>query len=144
MVGGLLAAGLIAAAGSAQAGINSAMVPVRDAGNLPDSTGYGAVSYNYNIGQYDVTLGQYTAFLNAVATKSDPYGLYTSYMASGSGTSGIEQSGSPGNFSYSVTGSAPGSEQYAGIRCFLGWCGAVLQLVAKRPADERHRMRRHN
>ncbi len=84
MVGGLLAAGLIAAAGSAQAGINSAMVPVRDAGNLPDSTGYGAVSYNYNIGQYDVTLGQYTAFLNAVATKSDPYGLYTSYMASGS------------------------------------------------------------
>ena len=31
------------------------------------------------MGTYDVTLAQYTAFLNAVA-KTDTYGLYNSYM----------------------------------------------------------------
>ena len=30
--------------------------------------GYGSVGYNYNIGKYEVTAGQYTAFLNAVAS----------------------------------------------------------------------------
>ena len=39
----------------------------------------GAVDYNYSIDKYDVTLGQYTQFLNAVA-KTDTYGLYNSYM----------------------------------------------------------------
>ena len=55
--------------------------PVGNAGNAPDpSTGYGAVDYNYNIGEYDVTAGQYTAFLNAVAA-TDTYGLYNSSMS---------------------------------------------------------------
>jgi formylglycine-generating enzyme len=36
----------------------------------------GAVDYTYNIGKYEVTTGQYTAFLNAVATSDDTYGLY--------------------------------------------------------------------
>ena len=47
------------------------MVTVGDAGNAADSTGYGAVAYEYQIGKYDVTIGQYVAFLNAVA-QSDP------------------------------------------------------------------------
>ena len=66
----------------AQANITIATVPVGDAGNAPDTavmkdgtTGYGSVAYNYNIGKYDVTAGQYTAFLNAVAA-TDTYGLY--------------------------------------------------------------------
>ena len=40
-----------------------------------DSPGYGAVSYSYQIGAYDVTGLQYTAFLNAVGS-TDPYALY--------------------------------------------------------------------
>ena len=36
----------------------------------PMATGYGAVDYSYNIGTYDVTVGQYVAFLNA----NDPTG----------------------------------------------------------------------
>ena len=39
----------------------------------------GAVGYTYNIGKYEVTAGQYTAFLNAVA-KTDTYGLYNTNM----------------------------------------------------------------
>ena len=40
----------------------------------------GAVDYTYNIGTYEVTAGQYTEFLNAVAD-DDTYGLYNENMA---------------------------------------------------------------
>lgn len=77
------------------------MVTVGDAGNTADTTGYGAVGYEYRIGKYDVTIGQYTAFLNAVA-KSDPYGLYDGNMATDLNIAGISRSGSSGSYSYSV------------------------------------------
>jgi len=79
------------------------MVTVGDAGNANDSTGYGAVAYGYQIGKYEVTIGQYTAFLNAVA-KSDPYSLYSTSMANDLNTAGISRSGSSGAYSYSVIG----------------------------------------
>ena len=44
------------------------MVPVGDAGNAADATGYGAVEDSYQIGAYAVTISQYTAFLNAVGS----------------------------------------------------------------------------
>ncbi len=53
---------------------------IGDKGNTADTTGYGKVDYNYNIGKYEVTAGQYTAFLNAKATITDTYGLYNSDM----------------------------------------------------------------
>ncbi|MEI8372589.1 MAG: SUMF1/EgtB/PvdO family nonheme iron enzyme [Planctomycetota bacterium] len=107
---GLTIAVALAAAGVVRADttITLDMVPVGDAGNVADSTGYGAVAYNYNIGKYDVTLAQYVQFLNAVA-KTDTYGLYNSYMGTDYATQGISQNGSPGSFSYSVTGSALGA-----------------------------------
>ena len=86
-------------------------VPVGNPGNAADSAnsgsvpGIGSVSYNYSIGQYDVTVGQYTAFLNAVAG-TDPYHLYNSSMASDLNIAGISRSGSSGSYSYSVVGSA--------------------------------------
>lgn len=43
-------------------------VNVTDAGNPADAdTGMGSVAYEYAIGAHEVTVGQYTAFLNAVA-----------------------------------------------------------------------------
>jgi formylglycine-generating enzyme len=54
-------------------------VPVGDAGNAADTNGFGSVSYEYRIGKYEVTIAQYTAFLNSVA-KSDPYGLYSTAL----------------------------------------------------------------
>jgi formylglycine-generating enzyme len=92
--------------GSAQAGpISVAMVTVGDPGNAADSTGYGAVGYPYSIGKYDVTVGQYTAFLNAVAA-TDTYSLYNPSMATDPNSAGISRGGASGSYSYSVIGSA--------------------------------------
>jgi len=60
------------------------------------------VAYSYNIGEYDVTASQYTAFLKAVAA-TDTYGLYNSNMASSFAAAGISQSGSSGSYTYATT-----------------------------------------
>jgi formylglycine-generating enzyme required for sulfatase activity len=80
------------------------LVTVGNAGNANDTTGYGAVNYEYQIGKYEVTISQYAAFLNAVA-KTDTYDLYNGAMAS----TGIVQGGSPGNITYSVLDNAGNS-----------------------------------
>jgi len=54
---------------------NLQFVTVGDPGNAPDTTGFGAVPYTYQMGKFDVTVAQYTQFLNAVA-KTDTYGLF--------------------------------------------------------------------
>ena len=87
------------------------MVTVGDAGNAGDTRGgvntfgFGAVAYDYQIGKYDVTIGQYTAFLNAVAA-TDTYSLYDAHMGFGRDIMGISCTGQPGSYSYSVIGSA--------------------------------------
>lgn len=83
---------------SASASVTLDWVTVGNAGNAADSTGFGAVGYNYQIGKYEVTNAQYGAFLNAKAA-TDNYGLYNTNMSS----SGITRSGSSGSFTYSVT-----------------------------------------
>ena len=59
------------------------MVTVGNPGNAPDTRynaiSVGSVGYAYQIGKYEVTAGQYTEFLNAVA-KADPNGLYNTAM----------------------------------------------------------------
>lgn len=44
------------------------MVTVSDAFNPADANGFGSVGYDYRIGKYEVTVAQYTLFLNTVAT----------------------------------------------------------------------------
>jgi len=87
-------------------------VPVGNPGNPADTTvrsdgtsGYGSVAYNYAIGKYDVTIGQYTEFLNAVA-KTDTHGLYSTGMADDPHIAGISRTGSPGSYVYSAIGSS--------------------------------------
>jgi len=83
-------------------------VPVGNPSNPNDpATGnlYGGVAKPYVIGTYEVTVGQYTAFLNAVAA-TDTYGLYDTSMATDLNIAGIARSGVSGSFSYSVIGSA--------------------------------------
>jgi sulfatase modifying factor 1 len=102
MCGLFVAAVLALLAGAASASITIATMPVGNPGNAPDTTGFGEVDYAYNIGEYDVTSSQYTAFLNAVAA-TDTYGVYNSDMASTTyGNPGIIQSGSSGSYTYSV------------------------------------------
>ena len=70
------------------------------------ATNFGAVAYPYSMGEYDVTMGQYTAFLNAVATSGDPYGLWTVSMSSATPTYGITRTTTSGSFSYSLVGNS--------------------------------------
>ncbi|MGO9112301.1 MAG: SUMF1/EgtB/PvdO family nonheme iron enzyme [Thermoguttaceae bacterium] len=139
----LLAAALVASAATVRADVFSMggtqnadgtwtglaslqFVTVGDPGNVADpATGglYGSVPYIYRMGTFDVTMAQYTAFLNAVATKSDPYGLYNSNMGTDFSTLGIARSGGPGSYSYSVTGSAPGANNMPVF--FVSWGDAA-------------------
>jgi len=81
---------------------------VGNCGNAPDARHYpyhGAVNYSYRIGKFEVTAGQYTEFLNAVAA-TDPHGLYSEFMDPdywpiGHGC-GIQRAGSAGSYTYSV------------------------------------------
>ena len=108
-------AAMLLAGGAAQAAITIDTVPGGNVGNAADTRyatpGYGAVSYEYNIGKYEVTAGQYATFLNAVA-KTDTYGLYNSNMDSSSFGCQITQNGTSGNYTYDFSGGtvkAPGS-----------------------------------
>ena len=86
---------------SASASITMDWVNVGNPGNAADpATGslYGAVAYAYQIGKHEVTNSQYGAFLNAKGA-SNSGAIYNADMT---GT-GITQTGSSGNFSYSVT-----------------------------------------
>jgi formylglycine-generating enzyme required for sulfatase activity len=68
-------------------------------GNPASSTSFGAVGYEYRIGQCEVTNAQYAAFLNAVAA-TDTYGLYNTAMSGTYG--GIVRSGSAGAYTYAT------------------------------------------
>jgi len=93
---------LLSLGGIAQANITIDTVAVGNKGNTADPlTGYGSVGYNYNIGKYEVTAGQYTAFLSAVAA-TDTYGLYNASMSNTSTGSGITRSGASPSYTYSV------------------------------------------
>jgi len=84
-------------------------VPVGHPGNAGELSGggpariCGAVNYEYRIGKYEVTAGQYTEFLNKVAGV-DTYGLYNGYMSNTSYGSGITQTDANGDglWEYSV------------------------------------------
>ncbi len=81
-------------------------VTVGDPGNAADeASGYGDVADAFQIGKYEVTIGQYADFLNAVAA-SDPYSLYNMNMdinmESDFAVAGISRSGTSGGYTYSV------------------------------------------
>ena len=90
----LIFSGFFAAQTFSQTSISLDTVFVGDDGNTQDTTGYGAVSYDYYIGEHEVTNSEYAAFLNAVAA-TDTYGLWHQSMS-------IERTGSSGDYSYSV------------------------------------------
>ena len=104
-------------------------VPVGNPGNAgevqPQGT-FGAVSYDYNIGKYEVTAGQYTEFLNAVATVGDPHGLYNANMGDSFGCQ-ITQNGDSGNYTYDFSGRHSGTVSYWANRPvnYVGWGDAA-------------------
>jgi formylglycine-generating enzyme len=95
--------------------INYTMVTVGNPGNANDTggTGNGAVDDSYQIGKFNVTIAQYTDFLNAVA-KTDTYSLYNASMATDTNVAGILQTGSSGAYVYGVI-AASGTAPYGGV-----------------------------
>jgi formylglycine-generating enzyme required for sulfatase activity len=80
----ILLAASVALIADARASVTIAWVTVGDAGNAADpTTGYGAVAYEYQIGKYEVTNAEYTAFLNAVDPEgANANGVYNVEMGS--------------------------------------------------------------
>ncbi len=97
-------------AAPARAGITYQQVTVGNAGNAGDTRtgantlGKGAVAYDYQIGKYDVTIGQYTAFLNAAdPSGANANGIWNSEMQSNLNIAGISYtSGASAGSKYSV------------------------------------------
>jgi len=101
------------------------MVTVRNPGNAPDtrynSISVGAVPYTYQIGKFEVTAGQYAAFLNAVAA-NDTYGLYNTSMDSDSFGCQITRHGVSGSYTYDFSGRPSGTES--------DWVSRPVNLVS--------------
>jgi len=107
-VAALVCVSLVSAASAA---VTIETVPVGNTGNTGEWSGAtyggsgldricGAVDYQFNIGKYEVTAGQYTAFLNAVAGV-DTYGLYNTLMQYAYGCN-IQRTDTGSGYSYSV------------------------------------------
>jgi len=103
---GLAALACLVAAPAGADQITYGMVTVGNPGNANDTggTNNGAVAYSYQIGKYDVTIGQYAAFLNAAdPSGTNPNGIYKTQMQSDLNVAGISYtSGATAGSKYSV------------------------------------------
>ncbi len=104
-------AAMCVSATSVQAEVIIKTVTVDNPCNAPDirfdAVGYGEVDYVCNIGKFEITAGQYTEFLNAVAATTDTHGLYDESMADvidhpGGRGCNIQRSGSSSDYTYTV------------------------------------------
>jgi len=75
------------------------LIFVGDLNNSSDSNGKGSVNYSYWIGKYEITISEYTTFLNNAA-KTDSYGLWYGNVMD------ITRTGTAGNYSYFSGGNA--------------------------------------
>jgi formylglycine-generating enzyme required for sulfatase activity len=102
----------VAMASVATAAVNIETVPVGNKGNAGEWSGEsyggygtdricGAVAYSFNMGKYEISAGQYTEFLNAVA-KTDTFGLYLSPMGDNPVGCHIQRNGGSGSYTYTV------------------------------------------
>jgi formylglycine-generating enzyme len=106
----------LAALGTDASAVTIQWSPVGNPGNAASAIGYGAVGYSYNIGTYDVTVNQYTEFLNSNdPTGANALGLYPN----------VE-----GDINYNAAG-LPGSK-YSAIagdgllpQTFVNWFSAI-------------------
>jgi len=95
---------------------------VGDPGNRPSVYAYGSVGVVYQIGKYEVTIQQYTDFLNAVAS-TDDHNLYNTDMVTDLNVAGIQQTSGPGGSTYSVIS----NQGYSGNRpvSYVDWYDAA-------------------
>ena len=102
----ILLLGLLVWRPEARADVIIDMTYIGNAGNAADEHwwgSHGSVDYDYQISTYEVTVAQYTEFLNAVAA-SDPNGLWSASMGDGGGIGIpiITRSGEEGSYTYTA------------------------------------------
>jgi len=83
-------------------------VTVGDPNNPATGSGYGSVANEYRIAKYEITIQQYTDFLNAAdPSGGNPYGIYNSSMSGESWNRGISfSSAAPSGHKYGPIGTA--------------------------------------
>jgi formylglycine-generating enzyme required for sulfatase activity len=83
--------------------VSPPLVKVGEPGNPGDDgeAFKGSVAIEFQMGKYEVTIAEYAVFLNAVA-KADTAGRYYSTAMALSARGGIQRSGAPGSFIYTV------------------------------------------
>ena len=100
-------------------------VTVGDAGNAANTNGLGAVADVFAMGKYEVTIGQYTSFLNSVASvTSDSYvvNLWNTNMATDFNVAGISRTGGGSGISpYSYSGIGSSNRPIA----YVSWFSAA-------------------
>ena len=100
-------------------------VTVGDAGNAANTNGLGAVADVFAMGKYEVTIGQYTTFLNSVASvTSDSYvvNLWNTNMATDFNVAGISRTGGGSEISpYSYSGIGSSNRPIA----YVSWFSAA-------------------
>lgn len=102
--------------------INYELITITNPNNQNDNTGFGAVDHVYQIGKYEVTIAQYTAFLNAVANQADPYKLWNNSMMAPN-VQGISRTTVSGGYTYAVmstssSGSSSANMPITGVSWF--------------------------
>lgn len=104
------------------------MVTVGNPNNAADTNGRGTVASAYQIGAYEVTIGQYVEFLNAVATTSAQT-IYDPNINTDDSVRGITRTGDGGGtpYSYAANISANAGGQSAANRpvTFVSWYNAA-------------------
>ncbi len=95
---------LLFALGLSRGAVVVDMVRIGNVGNAADATGFGSVSYEYDIAKFPISIGQYCDYLNAVASMEDRYKVYDSLMGDNSNVAGIAKTTLEDGkgFSYSV------------------------------------------
>jgi formylglycine-generating enzyme len=84
--------------------VNLLTVHVGDSSNNSDTNKLGSVNYDYYIGKYPITIREYCAFLNAVASKSDTHNLYNINMSIINVSGGILKERNGAGFIYKPIG----------------------------------------
>lgn len=109
---------------------------VGDPGNANDTTGYGAVSYEYRIMKFEFTNDQYAAFLNAIDPDgTNPNSVYNANMGS-NGRGGITNTGTTAGSIYAAKENMGGKPVI-----FVNWWDAGP--LRDHPRSTRHAARQH-
>ncbi|MFM1902609.1 MAG: hypothetical protein RLZZ440_509 [Planctomycetota bacterium] len=108
--------------------VTMSMVTVGNPNNAADTNGRGSVATSYQIGAYEVTIGQYVEFLNAVATTSAQT-IYDPNINSADSVKGITRtgdgSGTPYNYAANISANSGGQSAADRPVTFVNWFNAA-------------------